>query len=388
MLLALIVMATITLGLLFSGWLTPAPGRAQQGGGGGGSNDESTNCPNYTYTTNVSCPSITNAMSLSPMTFCVKLGDDLPDPGWTAPGPGATPGSVVITTTETCSNVVSFSTNNVTYSFSWHYDAPGKPPKPTAAGTVTSPICWGVVTSSDTNDCAPPADVNLGTVTWNVIDPDPQSPVTTVDVKSIVDTYYKGPAAAIAELENIVPSCNFDPPSPTGTITYTTPQVCCGNTVASTKKIKGSVGLKITDFSCAVPGLGYEYKDWFYVGITGHASGSVTVSVSYQYDPCGNNQPIVCCSGDAEGTLGFSAGIVSNLKCCTIDFSGSVNASGSLSMEACTGQPVNGTFKINPLTLSGTCAVTTTFFKCEFHTPSIDLSPSITIPIHADPISL
>ena len=32
MLLALIVMATITIGLLFSGWLTPAPIKAQNGG--------------------------------------------------------------------------------------------------------------------------------------------------------------------------------------------------------------------------------------------------------------------------------------------------------------------------------------------------------------------
>jgi hypothetical protein len=46
MLLALIVMATVTLGLLISGWLTPAPLRAQ---GTGGQNpvtgDEITNCP-------------------------------------------------------------------------------------------------------------------------------------------------------------------------------------------------------------------------------------------------------------------------------------------------------------------------------------------------------
>ena len=44
MLLALIVMATLTLGLLFSGWFTPTPGRAQQGGGNGGSNGENPDC--------------------------------------------------------------------------------------------------------------------------------------------------------------------------------------------------------------------------------------------------------------------------------------------------------------------------------------------------------
>ena len=45
MLLALIVMATFTLGLLFSGWLTPTPGRAQQNPPNPQPNGENTNCP-------------------------------------------------------------------------------------------------------------------------------------------------------------------------------------------------------------------------------------------------------------------------------------------------------------------------------------------------------
>ncbi len=44
MLLALIVMATLTLGLLFSGWLTPTPGRAQQGAAEPQPSHENTNC--------------------------------------------------------------------------------------------------------------------------------------------------------------------------------------------------------------------------------------------------------------------------------------------------------------------------------------------------------
>jgi hypothetical protein len=44
MFLALIVMATITIGLLFSGWLTPAPVKAQNGSGNPQTSQETTNC--------------------------------------------------------------------------------------------------------------------------------------------------------------------------------------------------------------------------------------------------------------------------------------------------------------------------------------------------------
>jgi len=170
---SVVVLSLFATAFILATLITPSTLHAQQGGGGGGTNNENTNCPNYvTNAPSTNCPSITNGMSLTPMTFCVKRGDSLPDPSWTPPGPGATPGSVVTSTTETCSNITTYATNNITYSFSWHYAAPGKPTA-TNAGTYTSPICWGVVTSSDTNDCSPPSPnpVNLGQVTWNVIDP-------------------------------------------------------------------------------------------------------------------------------------------------------------------------------------------------------------------------
>jgi hypothetical protein len=50
MLLAILVMATLTLGLLFSGWLTPTPGKAQNGSQNPQPNAE--NCDNPTTTTN------------------------------------------------------------------------------------------------------------------------------------------------------------------------------------------------------------------------------------------------------------------------------------------------------------------------------------------------
>jgi hypothetical protein len=168
MLLALFIMATLTLGLLFSGWLTPTSGKAQgTGGPNPPPNIENTNCPNFTYTTNASCPTITNGEVLAPLTFCVVRGDPLPDPNWATP-PGATTGRVIIITTESCSNIVTSTTNPITYGFSWHYQTPpGKPSTPTTAGIYTA-TAIGVITSSDINDCPNPAAPTWN-VTWNVI---------------------------------------------------------------------------------------------------------------------------------------------------------------------------------------------------------------------------
>ena len=167
MLLALL-MATAILSLLFSGWLTPPTAKAQTGGGNPPPNNENTNCPNYTTNVASSCPAITNGEDLAPLTFCVELGNALPDPTWSSQ-PGATPGQVVTTITETCSNTVNSTTNPVTYSFSWHYqNPPGKPAKPTTAGTYSA-TAIGVISSSDTNDCPDPNAPTWG-VTWTVID--------------------------------------------------------------------------------------------------------------------------------------------------------------------------------------------------------------------------
>jgi len=185
MLLALIVMATLTLGLLFSGWLTPTPGKAQPNQSNPQPNQETTdtNCPNYVTNAVVNCPSITNGEVLGPLTFCVQLGSPLPDPTW-ASQPGATAGSTVTTITETCSNAVTTTTNNISYGFSWHYQTPpGKPQTPTAIGTYTA-TAIGVITSSDTNDCPSP-NAPTWTVTWNVIN-------AGIDAGSIAGTANNG----------------------------------------------------------------------------------------------------------------------------------------------------------------------------------------------------
>ena len=72
MLLALI-MATLTLGLLFSGWLTPTPTRAQTGQSNPQSNVETTNCVASSTSTN--CTEATVTLSNVPtVTVCVGSG--------------------------------------------------------------------------------------------------------------------------------------------------------------------------------------------------------------------------------------------------------------------------------------------------------------------------
>jgi len=78
--LLVLIMATLTLGLLFSGWLTPTPGKAQAGGGNSPPNNENTNCPNYTTNVVVSCPTVNTLGTINPTSFCVNQGSELPDP--------------------------------------------------------------------------------------------------------------------------------------------------------------------------------------------------------------------------------------------------------------------------------------------------------------------
>jgi hypothetical protein len=164
-----VIMAAITITLLFSNsGPVPTVSHAQTSSTNPPPNIEITNCPSYTTNLDVSCPAITNGEDLAPLTFCVELGNTLPDPTWVSQ-PGATPGQVVTTITETCSNTVSSTTNPVTYSFSWHYQTPpGKPAKPTTAGRYSA-TAVGVISSSDTNNCPDPA-APTWSVTWKVID--------------------------------------------------------------------------------------------------------------------------------------------------------------------------------------------------------------------------
>jgi len=99
MLLALIVMATLALGIVFSGWLTPTRLKAQQGGGNGGSNDESTDCVESGTITNCSEGSVVlSTVVVTPVIGCIGSGFGATDTNI------ITPGQVIIDTSYTNAN--------------------------------------------------------------------------------------------------------------------------------------------------------------------------------------------------------------------------------------------------------------------------------------------
>jgi hypothetical protein len=71
MLLTLIIMATITIGLLFSGWLTPAPTKAQNGGGNPSSGGENTNCVTSSVSTNCCAEATVTLSNVPPIIICI-----------------------------------------------------------------------------------------------------------------------------------------------------------------------------------------------------------------------------------------------------------------------------------------------------------------------------
>jgi hypothetical protein len=174
MLLAIIVMATFTLGLLFTGWLTPTPVKAQSSGGNPQPYIETNNCPNYVTNPAVTCPSITNYGAISTNYFCMDISGNtnrpivLPLPGL-AIIPGAAVGSMVTNITETCSNIVTSSTNTITLSFGALIFNPNPTNfNPVLPGQDYSSACSIVGTSSDTNHCSSQS-ISYGTVTWHVL---------------------------------------------------------------------------------------------------------------------------------------------------------------------------------------------------------------------------
>ena len=70
MLLALIVMATITIGLLFSGWLAPVPIKAQNNDSDPNSDVETTNCVQASITTNSTEATVT-LTNVPPIIICL-----------------------------------------------------------------------------------------------------------------------------------------------------------------------------------------------------------------------------------------------------------------------------------------------------------------------------
>jgi hypothetical protein len=168
MLLALIIMATVTLGIIFSGWLTPSPMRAQgTGGDNPPPNNENTNCG--VATTNAwtgSCPSIVTNGSVSPTTIyqCGVTGPVIPT---NIVVPVYSPINIFtqIITYSATNCTPDTNTENITYSVG---GVKWDPPLPGKVTNTFSSTAYVNVTSSDTNNCASPGRVNLGTVTWSL----------------------------------------------------------------------------------------------------------------------------------------------------------------------------------------------------------------------------
>jgi len=101
MLLAFLVMATFTLGLLFSGWLTPIPGKAQPNQPNPQLNNEATDCVKASISTN-SCSEGTVTFAgviANPPVACI--GSSV---GASVNPPTITPGQVIIDTSYTNAN--------------------------------------------------------------------------------------------------------------------------------------------------------------------------------------------------------------------------------------------------------------------------------------------
>ena len=179
MLLVIIVMATLTLGLLFSGWFTPTPGRAQSGGGDPSPSNVNTNCVATTSVWSGNCPSNVTSGSVSPTSInqC----------GVTAP---TRPTNIVVpvySPTNIFTQIISYDTTNCTPDTNTEnitYSVGGVQWNPPLPGTITntfSSTAYVNVTSSDTTNCPSPGRVDLGTVTWNL-------PCPTVTNCTIINT--------------------------------------------------------------------------------------------------------------------------------------------------------------------------------------------------------
>ena len=184
MLLALTIMATLTLGLLFSGWLTPTSGRAQQTPPNPPTGTENTNCVATTNTWSGNNPSIATNGSVNP-TVIHQCGVAAPIMPTDIVVPVYSPTNIftqVITYSGGCTPVTN--TENITYSVSgsfWTNFSSSYTSFPSLVTNSFSADCDVYVTSSDTNLCASPGLVNLGTVSWDL-------PCPTIDSCTVMYT--------------------------------------------------------------------------------------------------------------------------------------------------------------------------------------------------------
>jgi len=161
-----VVMATLILGLLFSGWLTPTPSRAQTSNPNPTANQENTNCVATTNAWSGTCPTVITNFSVSPSTIY--------DPWNTAPTMPTNMIPPVYSPTNIFTQLITYSTTNcetvtnaenVTYSVSgimWTNFSSPYTNFPSKLTNSFSAQAYVIVTSSDTNICPSPGMVGVG----------------------------------------------------------------------------------------------------------------------------------------------------------------------------------------------------------------------------------
>ena len=179
MLLALIVMATFTFGLLFSGWLTPTPGKAQGNGGGNPTPNVETNCGLQSDGSCVECgphlqpgwyldsyPTLNNTPSVSPADECAgTLPSNLTLPTYSS-------GSKHQNSTYDCSTEVDQTPGSITWTAGSVYWSAAPNPV-TDDYTLTAYVD---MTSSDPSLCAGPTKVTVGSCLFHVNNVPPPPP--------------------------------------------------------------------------------------------------------------------------------------------------------------------------------------------------------------------
>jgi len=331
------------------------------------------------------CPPLINSPSMSPNKLCGNVGEAPCKPSVTPPAFGN--GIKYRDVSYDCDDPKT-ETNTITYSVSEVMWDPPIPEKWQDEGTFES-TAYVEVTGGD-DLCPAPGRYEIGKVLWTIVDPESDDPTFTLDVQQVVDAFYSGIGAVINAVLDVTPGCEITGPEPYGEITYSMPSKCCAcdrNEILSFKKAKGEVGVELKKFECAVPGLGYQYKDWFWIGIIGYASGKVSVHATYIDEPCDNGPVVVCTGGSVTATLGFKAGGTVNIRACSVSVYGAAEATGGVSGEACSPGSTSVTFKLESLKLKGHAYVKTVFFQCEKELWEIELSPPIVKTIEIFPPS-
>lgn len=325
-LLALTIMATLTLSVLFSGLLTPTPSKAQNGGGGGGggssTNNENTNCPNYTNSYATNCPSITNNGAISPTSFCVQHGDAPPMPSLTNQ-PGASDGGIVTCTTETCSNITTYATNSISYSFSGLTYNPAPPTSSSAPGTYVSD-CFITVTSSDTNDCPAPGNIDYGNVTWNILNTN----VTTY--VHLSPSALEDALDAVEDVTGEANLCKAEKISTNADVVFEidkTP-ICCSNAPGTKIEVSGNLSWNLGSITCNFPYAGVPHIASINLVLT--ASASLDASISGETE-CGEGS--IC--GSVGGNLTIGGGLGVNTGFDFVDVTLTIQCASTVTGQIC-----------------------------------------------------